>query len=85
MKKERNIFTSFVKKIVRYLFQVSFITVAVIFGMKWMGNLVEIMCERVSIGVGVFLIFAVACGCIYIDSRNAVMEEKHQAKRHCHW
>lgn len=83
MKKEKNRFTGSVKRIVRYLFQVSFITVAVIFGMKWMGNLVEIMCEHVNIGVGIFLIFAVACGCIYIDSRNAMIEENHQAKRHC--
>lgn len=48
------------------------ITAAVMIGMKWLGRLLEIISDHVSVGAGIFVIFVLACFFIYIDTRNSI-------------
>lgn len=81
MKKKVNLLVIGVKELVWYLFQVSVLSIAVILGCKWFGDLLEPICDHINVGMGLFIIFAAVAIFIYIDNRNSVEEAQRGNKR----
>lgn len=47
-------------------------TVAIMLGMKLLGNVMEIVSNHVSVGMGIFVVFAAACFFIHMDTKNSI-------------
>lgn len=58
------------------------IIMAVIFcGLKWFGNLLEVVCNYVNIGLGIFMICIIVIGFIYMDNKNSIEEYEEYQNR----
>lgn len=54
--------------------EVAIIMVMVFCGLKWLGNLLEIVCNYINVGVGFLAICVIFTGFIFLDSKNSVDE-----------
>lgn len=49
------------------------IIMAIVFcGLKWLDNLLEVVCNHVNIGLGIFMICVIGIGFIYVDNKNSI-------------
>lgn len=71
-KKNQRLFLSKVRYITFCTIKSILVTAAVMLGMKWLGELLEIVSNYISVGAGIFAVFAAACFFIHIDSKNSV-------------
>lgn len=56
------------------LAEVAIIMIMAFCGLKWLGNLLELACNYVNVGVGIMAIFVILMGFIFIDSKNSIDE-----------
>lgn len=71
-KKKRNTTVSKAKEITVSVAQAALMTAAVMLGMKWLGDVMEIVSRHVSVGAGLFAVFAAVCFFIHIDTKNSI-------------
>ena len=64
----------------KYIILSAIKTALIMLVMKWIGNLLEIVSNHISVGAGMFVIFAAACFFIYMDSRNSIEQEDKNKK-----
>lgn len=73
-------FISRAKYIVFSAMKTALATAAIMLIMKWIGNVLEIVSNHISVGTGMFVIFAAACFFIYTDSKNSIEQEDKNKK-----
>lgn len=71
-KKKRNTVLCKAKYIAVSVVKAALVTAAVMLGMKWLGDVMEIVSRHVSVGAGLFVVFAAVCFFIHIDTKNSI-------------
>lgn len=79
-KKKQKTFISRAKYVTFDAIKIVLVTASVMLGMKWLGDLLEIVSNHISVGAGIFVIFAAACFFIHIDTKNSVEQSGENNK-----
>lgn len=80
IQKKRNTISAKAKVITDGAVKAVLVTAAVMLGMKWLGDVMEIVSNHVSVGAGMFVVFAVVCFFIHMDTKNSIEQaEEHES------
>ncbi len=65
-------------KTIRYIavsaVKLTAVTAVGLLAMKWLGDVLEVVSEHISVGTGICFIFVIASYMIYTDTKNAMRE-----------
>lgn len=79
-KNKRNTLLGKAKYILESAVKTVLVTAAVMLGMKLLGNVLELASNYISVGAGLFMIFAAACFFIHMDTKNSIEQSGEEQK-----